>query len=87
MCTYKNIYKCKKSIYTHVHKSHRKIVFFRYRYMVNILYLFSDKININLFNYIFVPQSIKIYFWNSSYIWKGISWKYTTKYLLGFSIF
>ena len=44
------------------HMYNRKIVFFRYRYMVNILYLFSDKININLFNYIFVPQSIKIYF-------------------------
>lgn len=56
MCTYKNIYKCKKSIYTHVHKSHRKIVFFRYRYMVNILYLFSDKININLTPFLYHSQ-------------------------------
>ena len=82
MCTYKNIYKCKKSIYTHVHKSYRKIVFFRYKYMANILCSFSDKININLFNSIFVPQLIKIYLWNSIYFWKSISWKYTTKYLL-----
>ena len=42
--------------------------------MVNILYSFSDKININLFNSIFVPQLIKIYFWNGKKkkkIWKG----------------
>ena len=40
--------------------------------MVNILYSFSDKININLFNSIFVPQLIKIYSWNSKKkeIWK-----------------
>lgn len=37
------------------------LVFFRwkYKYIVNILYLFLDTININLFNFIFIPHSVR----------------------------